>query len=89
MMAPADAGNEGGFNRSGGVTAGQTAHEALSFRQFDQSSHPSPNVSFSAVAPACRTQGGDHDFPAHPPNTSQLARRQRGQREKWQRTNRA
>jgi len=77
MMAPADAGNAGEISRRGGLTAGQTAHEALSFRQFDQSGHPSPNVSFSAVAPACRTQGGNHDFPVVPRNTGQHVRRQR------------
>jgi hypothetical protein len=40
MMAPADEGNAGEISRGGGLTAGQTAHEALSFRQFDQSGHP-------------------------------------------------
>jgi hypothetical protein len=43
MMEPADAGNTGEISRRGGVTAGQTAHEALPFRQFDQSGHPRPS----------------------------------------------
>jgi hypothetical protein len=43
-MRPADVGKRGEFSRRGGVTAGQTAREALPFRQFDQSGHPRPIV---------------------------------------------
>jgi hypothetical protein len=43
MMAPADAGNAGEISRRGSLTAGKAAHEALSFRQFDQSVHPRPS----------------------------------------------
>jgi hypothetical protein len=82
-MAPADAKLQCEICSRGGVTAGQTAPEALSFCQFDQSIHPR-HVFFrpclvSAARSACRMQGEGRDFPIHPPNTSQLARRQRGE----------
>jgi hypothetical protein len=78
MMTPADAGNTGEISRRGDLTAGQTAHETLSFRQFDQSVHPRPSShqGRSAVPARCKavTTSFPGPFAKHRPADAAAAR---------------